>query len=311
MNLKISAIICTHNRAVHLQKAIESLLNQSIPKRKYEIIIVDNGSTDSTKKVVEQLSSGNNIRYIYESNLGLCYSRNTGWQNARAKYIAYLDDDAIASQVWLERILEIFETVKPTPGCVGGKVEPIWKAPRPRWLSDELITCLTVIDWSDRPFVLPDLYRKWLVGANIAFPVEILKCVGGFNCGLDRKGKKLLSSGDVFLQKQIINAGYSCYYHPEISISHLIPISRLNKRWFLRRYYWQGQSDAVMQLLEDAPSKKECFCIALSKFITLLKSPKKLKILISPTDEPKEFTEKCFTLITVGHIMALLNSRRK
>ena len=254
-DILISAVICTHNRAQYLTKAIQSLIDQHTPKDKYEILIVDNCSTDATREVVEKFSSEGNIRYIYESTLGLSYARNTGWANARGKYTAYLDDDAIACPVWLDKILEVFETVTPRPGCVGGKTEPLWEAPRPKWLSDELVTALTVIDWFDTPHVLRDLSRTWLVGANIAFPTEILERVGGFTSGLDRAGKKLLSSGDVFLEKQILKAGYPCFYHPEIAVSHHIQRSRLEKRWFIRRYYWQGVSDAAMQLLDEADRK--------------------------------------------------------
>ncbi|HEX3035187.1 MAG TPA: glycosyltransferase [Thermodesulfobacteriota bacterium] len=308
MSILISAIICTHNRADYLAKALQSLVDQHTPKDKYEVIVVDNCSTDSTKEVVGKFSGAGNIRYIYESALGLSHARNAGWRNARGRYVAYLDDDAIACPIWLDKILEVFETVTPRPGCVGGKADPLWEAPRPTWLSDKLVTGLTVIDWFDTPHVLVDLRQKWLVGANIAFPVEVLERVGGFTSGLDRAGKNLLSSGDVFLEKQILKAGYSCFYHPEIAVSHHIQRSRLEKRWFIRRYYWQGVSDAAMQLLEESPSKVRRIRIAASMALRLLRSPRKLMNLVLTRDDPERFTEKCFTLIEVGHIMGLLGT---
>ncbi|MBV8883192.1 MAG: glycosyltransferase family 2 protein, partial [Chroococcidiopsidaceae cyanobacterium CP_BM_RX_35] len=186
MNVLISAIICTHNRANYLAKAIQSLVEQSIPNEYYEIIIVDNCSMDITKDVVEKFSKYITIRYVYESMLGLCYARNTGWHNAKGKYVAYLDDDAIACSHWLEKIIEVFGAVTPRPGCVGGMVKPIWEASRPSWLSDELAPSLTVIDWSDTPHVILNLSKQWLVGANIAFPREVLEQTGGFVSGLGR-----------------------------------------------------------------------------------------------------------------------------
>ncbi|GAN33098.1 MAG: glycosyltransferase family 2 protein [Candidatus Brocadia sp. AMX2] len=310
MNILISAIICTHNRAEYLVKALQSLLDQNLHKDTYEIIIVDNCSTDSTEEVIKK-TLNKNIRYLYESKLGLSYARNTGWQNARGKYVAYLDDDAIACPTWLSKILEVFETVKPRPGCVGGKVNPIWEAPRPSWISDELLTSLTIINWSDIPHNLTDLNRKWLVGANIAFPTAVLKHVGGFTHDLDRKGKHLLSGGDVFLEKQIQKAGYTCFYHPEIAIHHLTPTSRLNQRWFTCRYYWQGISDAIMQLIEETPSIAERINCAAIKLYSLLQSPRTIINLILPRKDPKRFTEKCFALITVGHIAGLLGAGRR
>jgi glycosyltransferase involved in cell wall biosynthesis len=312
MKTLISTIICTCNRANYLSKAIQSLLEQTLDSNLYEIIVVDNCSTDDTKQIVTQeFAHVPNLRYIYEPVLGLSQARNTGWQNARGEYVAYLDDDAVACSVWLEKILEVFETVTPKPGCVGGKAQPIWEASRPNWLSDDLITGLTVIDWFDTPQVLPDLSQKWLVGANIAFPREVLKQIGGFISGLDRVGKNLLSGGDIFLEKQIVKAGYCCFYHPEIAVSHHIQKSRLEKRWFVRRYYWQGISDAAVQLIEESPSRLRCFRSAISRSIRLLRSPKKLARFLLFKDDPKLFTQKCFTLIEIGHIAGLLGVIRR
>ncbi|MEO6131320.1 MAG: glycosyl transferase family 2, partial [Saprospiraceae bacterium] len=162
----------------------------------------------------------------------------------------------------------------------------------------------------ETPFALPDLGQKWLAGANIAFPVEILQHMGGFVSGLDRAGTKLLSSGDVFLEKQIVKDGHSCFYHPEMAVRHHIQKSRLEQGWFIRRYYWQGMSDAAMQLLEETPSGVERVHQGISKAWSLLRSPQKLMNLALPSEDPKQFTEKCFTLIAVGHIAGLLGALR-
>jgi glycosyltransferase involved in cell wall biosynthesis len=211
MGTRISAIICTHNRAPYLSKALSSLEKQDLPKEEYEIIVVDNRSTDNTRDVVGSFAAGGKIRYIHEPVIGLSHARNTGWQNAASPYVAYLDDDAVASRVWLSRILEVFETGDRNLGCVGGRVTPVWEAPRPSWLGQGIVCGLTVIDWSDTPHVLTNLHSEWLAGANIAFPRSVLETLGGFTPHLDRAGERLLSSGDVFLEKQIQNAGYLCF----------------------------------------------------------------------------------------------------
>lgn len=310
MSIYISAIICTHNRAKYLEKAIQSLVNQKTAKGNYEVIVIDNRSSDNTKQIVTNFSMYPNIRYIYQSNLGLSYARNTGWQNAKGKYVAYLDDDAIASENWLEKILEVFDTVSPKPGCIGGVIEPIWEASRPEWLSDRLLHGLAVVNWSDKPHYLANISHEWLAGTNIAFSIELIERVGGFTVGLDRKGNNLLSNGDVSIQKKIIKAGYSCYYHPEIVVSHHIFPSRLKKNWFTRRYYWQGISDSVMQILEESPSIIDRLKLGTSKSMALLQSPRTLINLLLPTNDPQRFTEKCFSLITVGQVVGLLSTFR-
>ena len=306
MSELISAIICTHNRASFLVKAINSLINQSISKSLYEILVIDNCSTDSTAEIVRKYSTSHKIRYIHEPRLGLSYARNTGWRNARGKYVAYLDDDAIADHIWLEKAIEAFEEIKPMPGCVGGKVRGIWESPRPAWLSDELITGLTVLDWSNHPLQIHDLNQKWLVGANIAFPVEILKQVGGFVTCLDRVGNNLLSGGDVYIQKQILKIGYSCLYYPDMSVGHHVPRTRLTQEWFIPRYFWQGVSDAIIQMIENVTTPAERIRIAISLMVDLFRNPKTLFHLIFPRKNPNQFAHKCFAMITLGNILGLL-----
>ena len=127
MSIELSAIICTYNRADYLRKSLASLAEQTLSTDRFEIIVVDNNSNDDTKAVVqEEYAYVPNLRYIFEPVPGLSKARNTGWQNANGKYIAFLDDDAVATLRWAEIYMEVFQNWEPTPGCSGGKAEPIW-----------------------------------------------------------------------------------------------------------------------------------------------------------------------------------------
>ena len=308
---RVSVVVCTHNRERYLPKALESLSNQTVPRGDFEVVLVDNRSTDRTREIAETYAEKLDLRYLYEPELGLSHARNAGWRAARAPLVAYLDDDAVASPGWLAAILEAFATVEPTPGCVGGPVTPLWEAPRPAWLSDEVLTSLTAIDWSSRPRALPDLRREWLVGANMAFPRRVLEETGGFADGLDRAGKNLLSSGDVFLQKQLAARGLPIWYAPAARVGHHVPGDRLRQPWFRRRYYWQGVSDAVMQLLEERPSPAGRLCLAARRALALVRPPATLSALLLPTDEPTRFTRKCWAWIALGHTLGLLGAARR
>ena len=215
--MEISAIICTHNGSKYLSKAIMSLVDQSLDKALYEIVVVDNCSTDETKKIVLcACAEVTNLVYFYEPVLGLSQARNAGWINAKGNYVAFLDDDAIADKYWLEKILSAFKTVNPSPGALGGKVVPIWESPKPDWISDNLLGYYTVVDWSDNAIVIND--KQWLAGVNISFPKHILKSLGGFKTGLGRKGKKLLSNEEILIRKEIEKIGYKIYYSPDIVV---------------------------------------------------------------------------------------------
>lgn len=249
MSIRVSAIICTLNRAACLQKAIQSLVDQTLPKEQYEIIVVDNGSTDNTKATVEGFKRFENLRYIYEPVLGLSQARNTGWQNAEGEYVAYIDDDAIACPKWLESIVTAFETVKPQPGSVGGKVIPVWDIQPPVWFPEAQARAFAIIDWADNPTFLRR-GSQFLQGCNVAYRREILRQFGGFSTVLGRKGSGLLGSEEILLQRFLMNKNLGIYYDPQICVEHHISAKGLTKDWVRRRYFSQGVSEQLLQHLE-------------------------------------------------------------
>lgn len=305
MSIIISAIICTYNREKYLPKAIQSLVDQTIDPSQYEIIIVDNNSTDRTKEIItEQFSQIFNLRYLYEPIQGLSQARNTGWQNAKGEFVAYLDDDAIASSDWLEKILEAFNHSTFPIGALGGKVSPVWEIPRPSWLSDRLARSLTIIDWSEAPIIFYD-DSQWLVGANIAYPKYLLKEVNGFNVNFGRKGRNLLSGEENFLHNLLRKNGYYIYYDPSIIVQHHIPANRLKKNWHLKRRYWGGRSVARIEIDQESLSLKFRLKKILKNFKSILLTTKEVCNYIRKKQNERIFDSCCNILFKIGFIQEL------
>ncbi len=308
MSIRVSAIICTLNRAAYLQKAIHSLVDQTLPKEQYEIIVVDNGSTDNTKAIVEGFEHFENLRYIYEPVMGLSQARNTGWQNARGKYVSYIDDDAIACPEWLERMVQTFDNVQPQPGSVGGKVIPVWEAERPAWLPKEMEDALALVDWGDKP-IFSSGQPPHLVGCNVAYPREILRGCGGFNTNLGRKGTNLLSNDENLISSYIRQHNLGIYYNPEICVEHLIPAERLVKRFFYRRAFWQGISHEVLQYFENRQRKSKWRYVhrAIVNTLSFVSQPIVLLwLLIRPANRASWFETKCGLCWWLGSIWGQL-----
>ena len=307
----ISVVICTRNRAELLRQAMASVVDQQFPRADFEIVVVDNASTDRTADVAARFEGAARVRYLREERVGLCIARNTGWQAASGRYVAFFDDDAIALPGWLAAIRDGFAAASGSVGVIGGRVDPIWEERRPAWLADEIAGSLTIVDWGEPGRVIPDIRREWLVGANMAVPRERLAEIGGFHPWLDRVGNQLLSSGDVFLQMELIRRGYQCVYLPAMAIQHRVPAARLTRRWFLRRFYWQGVSDAVIQLIEKTPSPAARLRIAVGRAALVLRSRRKLAALLLPAGRPKAFAARCLALIDIGFILGLLGAARR
>src|SRR4029453_11364149 len=128
----ISVVIGTRNRAKMLDKALDSVLHQESKgaRVRYEVIVVDNNSSDGTREVVERYikQGARDLKYLFEEKQGVSYARNCGVANADAPIIAFTDDDVFVTKEWVANIKTVFDK-HPEIGFLGGKILPRWKAP--------------------------------------------------------------------------------------------------------------------------------------------------------------------------------------
>ncbi|PZO59298.1 MAG: glycosyltransferase [Phormidesmis priestleyi] len=267
----ISAIICTHNREQYLGAAIDSLLHQTfdssaagssedpgisniysdihsdIHEDRYEIIVVDNASTDSTAAIVKARAHHPKLRYLYEPTLGLSVARNCGANAAQGQIIAYLDDDAEASAGWLAALLAVFDRHEQV-AIAGGKVTLIWPphTEPPNWLSQDLSSGLGAYDLGDELLYIqqPALTPR---GLNYAIRKQFLESVGGFDPHLGRVGTNLLSNEEQQMTRLALDQGWQVVYVPQALAAHNVAPARLKPGWFMSRSWWQGISESYRE----------------------------------------------------------------
>jgi len=246
---EIAAIICTHNRAEYLGAAIDSLLTQNF--HDFQIIIVDNASTDNTKEIVKTRLPNPKLKYIYEPVLGLSVARNTGAQATSTPILAYLDDDAEASPQWLQVLVSAYQN-NPKLAIAGGQVTLIWPEgiTPPNWISQELSGCLGYYDLGENPLYInnPGLTPR---GLNYSIRRTFLEQVGGFDISLGRIGKKLLSNEELYMTELALEQGWQVAYLPEAKVAHHVAPERISPAWFLRRSWWQGVSECYRETIGD------------------------------------------------------------
>ncbi|NEO60812.1 MAG: glycosyltransferase family 2 protein [Moorea sp. SIO4G2] len=243
----ISAIICTHNREEYLGAAIDSLLQQDFAD--YEVIVVDNASSDRTRNIVDQRLDNSRLNYVYEPVLGLSVARNTGAATASAAILAYLDDDAVASPRWLKTIYEAYQSNEKL-AIAGGKVTLLWPdgITSPSWLSPDLAGNLGAYDLGDS---LMKIQNAGLTprGLNYSIRRTFLDKIGGFDVNLGRVGKNLLSNEELHMTELALQDGWQVAYLPDALVAHNVAPERINKRWFLNRGWWQGISECYREQL--------------------------------------------------------------
>lgn len=238
---KVSAIICTHNRAQYLGQAIDSLLAQQF--NSFEVIVVDNASSDRTREVVEARSHNPSLKYVYEPQIGLSIARNTGAKAASGEILAYLDDDAVASLHWLNTLWDAYEQDSQL-AIAGGKVILLWTdgLTPPVWLSENLAGNLGAYDLGDE-FCYVDRPQLTPRGLNYSIRKEFLEQIGGFDPKLGRVGKNLLSNEELHMTNLALNLGWHVAYLPDALVAHHVAPERLYPQWFLNRGWWQGISE--------------------------------------------------------------------
>ncbi|MEB3355546.1 MAG: glycosyltransferase [Synechococcales bacterium] len=243
---QIAAIICTHNRDAYLGQAINSLLEQATSVG-YEIIVVDNASTDATRELVHAYLPHPRLRYLYEPTVGLSVARNTGAEATDAPILAYLDDDAVASPRWLDVLHQAYQTYEKL-AIAGGKVTLIWppNITQPRWISSNLAGNLGAYDLGDRLQLIttPGLTPR---GLNYSVRRSFLEKIGGFDTHLGRVGTRLLSNEELHMTERAIATGWQVAYLPDAQVAHHVAPERVQPSWFLRRSWWQGISECYRE----------------------------------------------------------------
>jgi glycosyltransferase involved in cell wall biosynthesis len=247
-DILISAIICTHNRDIYLGAAIDSLLSQDFSPG-FEVIVVDNNSSDRTREVVQQRQGNPRLQYIFEPSVGLSVARNTGAKAAKGEILAYLDDDAVAGDGWLQALYSAYQQNSQL-AIAGGKVTLLWSqgTQAPHWLSPGLAGNLGAYDLGDRLIYIenPGLTPR---GLNYSIRRSFLEEIGGFDPKLGRVGKNLLSNEELLMTEIAMERGWQVAYLPNAIAAHNVSPERLKRSWFISRGWWQGISECYREQL--------------------------------------------------------------
>ncbi|MDE1900366.1 MAG: glycosyltransferase [Alphaproteobacteria bacterium] len=241
----ICVVIPTRNRAALLGRCLASLGEQALDKARFEVCVVNNGSTDQTVQAVDLVRAHYpdlRLTFIDEPRLGVAYARNTGIEHTVAPLVVQGDDDATVPTDWLEKFIASFAALGPDIGKIGGDVIPVWGAPRPAWMTDAMLPLLTAASGFG---TAPRFVDEGLLECNGCYRREALAAAGHFPTTLGRKGNSLLSAEHaVDLVMHV--AGWKLYYDPSIVIHHHIHADRMTPAWMRRRYFWQGVSDSAI-----------------------------------------------------------------
>lgn len=251
-----SVVIPTFNRSLLIRETLDSLLAQDTDLP-FEIIVVDNNSSDDTGAVIRSIEreTSGKVRYVFEAAQGSSAARNAGIAVSQGEIIAFVDDDTVADPGWLRALAAAYRA-HPDAWCVGGKVVlrlpealPPWFDPHSRLMG----FYLSAQDRGDEAVRVT--FPDGLITANFSVTREAVARVGVFNTDLGRFATGLLCGEDIEFCHRIQRAGGSVYYDGRAVVVHLVPEARLTRRFFRSRAVWEGRTDGLLRAVANpAPS---------------------------------------------------------
>jgi glycosyltransferase involved in cell wall biosynthesis len=253
IQMDVSVIICTWNRSKILGVALTSLEACIVPPAmEWEVLIVDNNSTDDTRSVCESFAEKNpgRFRYLFEAKQGKTHALNAGIQHARGEILALTDDDVTVDPLWVAQVYEAFQSYD--CAAIGGRIIPVWECAKPSWIEFDGPFChaayggIVNFDKGDSPCLL----TATAVGANMGLRRAIVEKYGTYRTDLNRIGD-LLGGEDTEYCRRLLRAGERLLYAPRAIVYHPVEEYR-TKRSYIRSmafHYgrWTVRIDGVLE----------------------------------------------------------------
>jgi glycosyltransferase involved in cell wall biosynthesis len=252
VSLRVSVIICTYNpRRAYLQRVLEALAAQTLPKDQWELILVDNASTTPLASEFELNWHPHGIQ-VREEKQGLTAARLCGIAQASADCLVFVDDDNVLEQDYLKHTVEILQQ-QPSLGAIGGKSLPEFEIPPTPWVQD-FSACLALRDLGNQvqiaqPVLPVTQYPAFApIGAGLvirrpAAEVYAQKVIyDQSRLALGRTGQQLTSGEDNDIVLTLLEAGWGVGYFPQLHLTHLISANRLTTEYLARLNYASSRS---------------------------------------------------------------------
>lgn len=240
--MMISVILCTYNRCRSLAKALDSVAASELPDPvDWEVLVVDNNSSDQTREVVARFCQEHprRFRYFFERQQGKSYALNSGVREAFGDVLAFMDDDVIVEPTWLRNLTGALGNCEWSGA--GGRILPERPFVPPKWLSVEEHAqgALVIFDQGSQPgqLSLPPY------GTNMAFRKSMFEKYGGFRTDLGPRPGSLIINEDIEFGLRLLNAGKRLRYEPSAIVYHAVPEGRLGKRYIRRWHFDKARSD--------------------------------------------------------------------
>lgn len=253
--MDVTVVLPTYNRCATLQKALSALKAQTHANIHYEIVVVNNNSSDRTEQIVQSfIEKDGRFRYLFESRQGLSYARNAGIGAAYSDLIAFTDDDIEVPYDWIQKIHQA-ALQYPDAEFLGGRVLPLLNEPLPAWAAFRMAP-FALQQLGGRPFRVSKEDRCVLIGACLIVRRRAIERAGMFTVETKRVRDGVGSTEDADWENAVWNRGGHGMYVPSILCYANIPKDRLVKSYHRRWHLGHGKFNAKARRPEWEGSRR-------------------------------------------------------
>jgi glucosyl-dolichyl phosphate glucuronosyltransferase len=242
----VSIIICTYKRPILLESTLKSVVDLDFAADQFEVIVIDNGSDDQSHDVFESINLQGRCQMVYarEATLGLSHARNKGIGLSKGEIVAFLDDDELVDQNWLQELVKPYYSDERI-ACVGGRIVPVFPDNKyPSWYSKDIQGFFGGVDHGEQIHEV-NFPIEYIGGGNMSFNRRLIIESGMFNVRLGIIGGSSYSGEENELAFRIKNKGFKVLYTPFATTYHLIESERISKQFFYKRLFQSGRSEIM------------------------------------------------------------------
>ncbi|MGB6199060.1 MAG: glycosyltransferase [Candidatus Acidiferrales bacterium] len=241
--MNITVILCSYNRCQSLAKALDSVAAMTVPASiDWEVLVVDNNSTDKTRETVEEFRRQHpqRFRYLFVAEPGKSHALNAGIREAHGDILVFTDDDVTVQPAWLHNLTSPLQDLGLSGA--GGRTLPEQAASMPRWLSTDVRAVWAPLAVFDLGSIGCEISQT-PYGNNMAFRRQMFDKHGGFRTDLGPRPGNDIRSEDTEFGQRLLRAGERLWYEPSAVVYHAVPASRLRKAYFQKWWFAKGRAD--------------------------------------------------------------------
>jgi L-malate glycosyltransferase len=243
----ITVLMATHNGARTLPIVLRAHCELQPVSGDWRLVIVDNASTDSTRKIIHSFESKLPITYFHEARVGKNFALNTGLENITGDLVLLTDDDAVPRPDWLAQARRVADA-QPEFSVFGGAIVPQWEVPPEDWILDYLMYkySITNPNWEEGP-----IEPLWVYGPNMAIRAKVFEAGHRFDVNLGPRGSNYQQGDETEFLQRIAQSRFTCWHCKGMVVSHIIRKHQMTQRWLLRRAIPIGRAEFKRDFAEQ------------------------------------------------------------